>query len=248
MRVFGQASRPVRRGVLCLMLASLWLCLPAILPASRTISVGQDAGTVDLLLVLGIDCSYSVDQSEFLLQVEGLARAFRDPEIIEAIGKGPYGRIAVSVVQWSDSTTQAVVIPWMVLGGARDALGLSSRIATMRRLTAVGSTSISGMIRFAAAMLLGSPFKATRRVVDISADGRNNTGGRPDPVRDSAAASGITINGLAILNEVPTLDRYFELHVTGGPANFVIVANDYAAYAAAIRRKILMEVLGATVS
>lgn len=230
------------------MLAGLWLCLPAIIPASKTISVGQGSGAVDLLLVLGIDCSYSVDQGEFRLQAEGLARAFRDPEIVEAIAKGPYGRIAVSVVQWSDSTTQTVAVPWTVLADAGGALAFSNQIAGMRRLTAVGSTSISGMIRFASAMLLGSSIKATRRVVDISADGRNNTGGRPDPLRDSAAASGITINGLAILNEVPTLDKYFELHVTGGPANFVIEANDYEAYAEAIRRKILREVLGATVS
>jgi hypothetical protein len=47
---------------------------------------------------------------------------------------------------------------------------------------------------------------------------------------------------------VPTLDRYFQLYVTGGPANFVEIANDYNAYSVAIYRKLLREIIGPQVS
>jgi hypothetical protein len=54
----------------------------------------------------------------------------------------------------------------------------------------------------------------------------------------------MTINGLAILDEWPTLDVYFQRQVVGGPDHFVIVANDYADYGRAIYRKLLQEIAG----
>ena len=85
--------------------------------------------TVDLKLVLGIDCSYSVDEREFALQIQGLARAFRDPGIVKAIRDGPYGRIAVTVVQWSDERNQRVGVPWTVIAGDGDAAAFSQNLA-----------------------------------------------------------------------------------------------------------------------
>ena len=67
-------------------------------------------------------------------------------------------------------------------------------------------------------------------------------------MRDAVVSQDITINGLSILNEVPTLDKYFELYITGGAASFVVVANDYSAYSAAIYRKLLREIIGPRLS
>ena len=92
------------------------------------------------------------------------------------------------------------------------------------------------------------PARPLRRVIDVSADGGNNNGFRPEIARDDAVARGITVNGLTIINEVPYLDKYFQRRVTGGPGSFVIVANDYAAYRDAILRKLILEILGPTVS
>ena len=63
-------------------------------------------------------------------------------------------------------------------------------------------------------------------------------------MRDQLVAEGITINGLTILNEWPTLDTYFENNVAGGVGYFVIPANDYEAYGEAIFRKLLREITG----
>ena len=61
----------------------------------------------------------------------------------------------------------------------------------------------------------------------------------------AAARAGITINGLAILNESPTLDLYYADHVIGGPDAFIITAHDYEDFARAIRLKLLKEIRGA---
>jgi hypothetical protein len=103
-------------------------------------------------------------------------------------------------------------------------------------------------MRFGAAMLEAAPMVAERRVIDISSDGRNNIGISPDRVRNQIVRRGITINGLVIINEWPTLDSYFEQQVVGGPAHFVIIANDYPAYAEAIYRKLLREITGPGIS
>ncbi len=211
-------------------------------------AIAQSDIAVDLAIVLAIDCSYSVDRGEYELQVTGLSQAFRHPEVLAAIQNGPHGRIAVSVVQWSDLSHQAVVIPWRIVSDTASAGQLANLIAVAPRSLAEGGTSITAVMGFAANMLRSIPFKADRLVIDVAADGRNNNGGDPRPMRDAVIAEGITINGLAILNEVPTLDRYFELYVTGGPANFVEVANDYRAYALAIYRKLLREIIGPQVS
>jgi hypothetical protein len=118
----------------------------------------------------------------------------------------------------------------------------------MPRKLAEGGTSISSAMRFAAAMLQAAPMRSERYVMDISSDGRNNIGISPDRVRNVIVKRGITINGLVIINEWPTLDKYFEQQVVGGPAHFVIVANDYPAYAEAIYRKLLREITGPGVS
>ena len=86
---------------------------------------------------------------------------------------------------------------------------------------------------------------APRRTIDLSGDGPNNSGSDPDIVRDAAAAAGITINGLAILNEIPTLDIYYTEHVIGGPDAFLLIAKDYRDFARAVRQKLLREIQGA---
>lgn len=203
---------------------------------------------VDLALVLTVDCSYSVDQGEYALQIRGLAQAFLDPGVMQAIRAGANHRIVVSVVQWSSAASQVLVLPWTVVGDEASARAVADRIAATPRLTADGGTSISAAIDVAAALLDASPLPAKRRAIDISSDGRNNNGRGIVAARDAALLRGITVNGLAIENEVPTLRRYFELYVIGGEGAFVVTAESYADYVGAIRRKLRREIAGDKIS
>ncbi len=232
-------SPPWGRGTV---LASI-LCLGlAGAPAAQT------SYPVDVELVLAIDCSYSVDASEFALQKTGLAEAFRHPAVVAAIQAGARGAIGVAVVQWSGAATQSTVVPWTLVTDAASAAALAARIETAPRMTQEGATSISAMVAYGIALIEANRLAGMRRVIDISADGRNNTGHRIRAVAPLAAISGVTVNGLAILNEVPTLRFYFEKYVIAGPDAFAIEASDYDHYAAAILRKLMREIGNPAVS
>lgn len=205
-------------------------------------SKAQEAD-VDLALVLAIDCSFSVDPREFTLQMEGLGRAFMRAEVKAAIAQGKRQRIAVAAMQWSDDENQMIVLPWTVISSPAEADALGERLQMMPRELAQGGTSISSALRFSQSMFSSAP-SAERRVIDVSTDGRNNSGPPVPPVRDGVVAEGIIINGLTILNEWPTLDSYFEANVAGGDGNFVIPATTYDDYAEAMLRKLLREITG----
>ena len=202
---------------------------------------------VDLALVLAVDCSFSVDFTEFALQMKGLGEAFRQPEVKRAIALGNLQRIAVSVVQWSDESNQMVVLPWTIIATEEDSDLVGETLARMPRKLAEGGTSISSALLYSS-VLLGKAPRSPRQVIDMSTDGRNNVGVPVQVVRDRIVAQGITINGLTILNEWPTLDIYFLNQVAGGEGHFVIPANDYAAYGQAILRKLLREITGPGIS
>ena len=216
------------------------LGLPA--PAGRA-----DDFDVDLALVLAIDCSFSVDAHEFQLQMQGMAQAFMRPEVKKAIASGHRRRIAVAVIEWSDAGNEKTVVPWTIIGGAADADEFGRIVMSTGRDLAQGGTSVSTALIYASALFSSAP-SAERRTIDISSDGRNNSGPPVSPVRDRVVAQGITINALTILNEWPTLDIYYDRNVAGGPDYFVMPADDYQAYGDAIYRKLLREITSPGIS
>ena len=81
-----------------------------------------------------------------------------------------------------------------------------------------------------------------RRVIDLSGDGRNNDGTPLRRAREEVLSHQITINGLAILNELPLLEKYFQSHLIGGEGAFVLVARDYSDFARAMSEKLEREI------
>lgn len=241
LRLPAVATGPDRRTVVTGLAGAM---LGQVAVGGRAPGAAAQAMGVDLALVLAVDCSWSVDNHEFRLQTRGLAEAFRRPEIQRAIANGEVGRIIVANVQWSHEANQALAVPWTLIAGGGDADAFAAVLETTPRQVVDGATAIGAVMEYCAGLLRTSPVAARRRVIDISCDGRSNRGLRPAVARDRIAAGGVTINGLAILDEWPTLDLYFQRQVAGGPNHFVIVANDYDAYGRAIYRKLLREITG----
>ena len=94
------------------------------------------------------------------------------------------------------------------------------------------------------ALLFDNPYRATRRVIDISGDGSNNRGRLVNQARDEAVRAGVGINGLPILALEPELDRYYQQNVIGGPGAFVIAAKDFNTFGDAILKKLIAEIAG----
>jgi hypothetical protein len=215
--------------------------------------LARAAEVVDLLLVLASDVSRSVDAPKFQLQRDGYAAAITDKRVLDAIRSGANGKIAICFLEWSGVTNQKIVIDWMVIRNAETAKQFADRLVETPRSFA-DRTSISSAIDFSLAQFERAPFEATRRTIDVSGDGTNNSGRDVGLARDDALAKGITINGLVILSESPLawnaehtnppggLDKYYRDNVSGGPGAFVMVAENFNSFGQAILNKMIAEI------
>lgn len=196
------------------------------------------ARACDLALVLAVDVSGSVDPAEYMIQMQGLAEALRDPVISEALVRG---EAAVSLVQWTGSSRQDLTIPWMRLRDFDAVEAFAASVETTPRAWRMYSTAIGEALSFSAALFQAVP-DCTRRVVDVSGDGVSNEGIEPDSLRPGLAALGVTVNALVIEPPDRDLVEYFHRNVITGPGAFAIRANGFAEYPERIRRKLLREV------
>ena len=212
------------------------------------------AQNTDLLLVLAADVSRSIDEGEFELQRKGYAAALSDPRVLAAIRGGTTGTIAVCFVEWSGAGEQTVVVDWTVIRDDEDAGGLSASILAAPR-SFMGRTSISGAIDFAMERFAAAKPRSNRRIIDISGDGTNNSGRPVTEARDQALAEGVTINGLAIVNDKPNpgyafhtqppggLPDWYRQNVIGGPGSFLRVIEDFRSFADAMTNKLVNEIV-----
>jgi hypothetical protein len=200
------------------------------------------AEKVDLALVLAVDVSESIDAERYNLQREGLAAAFASDAVINAVASGEYQRMAVTLVEWSGPSNQKQVIPWTLIRDAASARAFGSAIAESSR-TFTDLTSISSAIDYSVGLFALSGVEPTRKVIDVSGDGSNNSGSPVTDSRAAALAAGVIINGLAILASEPQLQRYYEENVVGGDGAFVIVAQDFEAFQNAMLNKLIREIV-----
>lgn len=228
---------------LLLLVIVLW---PGFVPA-------RAAEPVDMTLVLVSDVSRSVDDSEFRMQKAGYVAALNDPRVVAAIRGGAIGAVAVAYVEFAGSYEVNTVLDWRVLRDAADARALTDALEAAPR-SFWGRTSISAGIDRAMLLLTENEFETQRRVIDVAGDGTNNSGRDAAAARDDAVAAGVTVNGLAIINESPAnaafahvqppggLTDWYRQNVIGGPGAFVVETREFAAFGEAITRKLINEI------
>ena len=204
------------------------------------VAITSPARAAALALVLAVDVSESVSSERYLLQHEGIARAFESPLLLDAIATVP-GGIEALVLEWSDPDKIAITVGWTRIGSRATAAAFAASLRATKR-SSNGLTAIGSALLAAAAAFDHLPEPAGHRVIDVSGDGMANFGVPPSTARDTLVGKGITINGLAILSEEPWLDDYYRSNVIGGPAAFVAVAKGYDSFADAILRKLVQEV------
>jgi len=225
----------------------------------------------DTALILAVDVSGSMDDARYRVQFEGIARSLEDPSVVQALLGGPHHRAAVSMLAWSDNAHE--VMSWQVVANAEDARRIAGLIRAMPRVSGE-FTCLAAMLRAAREGLVQNvPGQASATVIDVSGDGPDNCAGAraTEDERDKTVASGVTINGLPIrtenefigtgayrapgfsmeeLRDEPhmagtTIEDWYKQHVIGGPNAFHVIANGYADFERAFRRKFLLEVASA---
>jgi Protein of unknown function (DUF1194) len=217
------------------------------------IPFARAAEQVDLLLVLAMDVSRSMDQAKFQLQRQGYAAAISNPQVLNAIESGPHQKIAICFIDWSAAFEQKLVIDWTIIDSPAAASRFADLIVEAPR-SFYNSTSIGFAIEFATTQIARAPFEAERHAIDVSGDGTNNSGRDVRFFRDRAVAKGIVVNGIVILTDIQFaqnpphtnppggIEEYYRDNVIGGPGSFVIVAEDYNSFGRAMVQKLIAEI------
>ena len=99
-------------------------------------------------------------------------------------------------------------------------------------------------------MLERAPQRCTRQVIDVSGDGPNNEGIKPEAIYVLYDYSNITVNGLVIKDDYKSPETfyrdpeaYYRKHVLHGPGSFIELANGFEDFATAMKRKLLREIV-----
>jgi hypothetical protein len=236
--------RVCEEAVVRILMLALLLLLP-VPPARAQVAV-------DLELLLLADATSSIDDVEHTLQRRGYAAALVDPEVLAAIDRGgPLGQIAVAYVEWASGRRQDVVVDWTLIDGEAAARDFAGRLLTaprrVRGVNAIGAALLYGLDSIA-----GNGFEGARKVIDLSGDSAWNPR-RPTlaEARLVAELDGVGINGLAVLCDdcsgrqgAGNLEQQFAAELISGPGAFVVTADGRAAFASAVRRKLVLEIAG----
>lgn len=215
-------------------------------PALAAVPAVAQGAAVDLLLVLAVDASGSIDAAEFGLQRDGIAEALTHPAVLGAIRSRPLGAIGVAMVEWGSPGGAATMVDWMRVTdpASAEAAAVAMRDAPRSRQS---YNAIGDAILHATALIAAAPWRAEDRTIDISGDGPDIRSVMPAAeARDLAVAQGIVVNGLAIEASSSwrggRLAALYERDVMGGPGAFVLRAEDRRDFARALRAKLIREV------
>ena len=196
------------------------------------------AAACETALLLAVDVSGSISNEEYLLQMQGLADALADPDVIAALVGG---QDKLALLQWSGIRNQRLSLPWQSLTSAADVAALADTIRRIKRPQDHTDTAIGAALYVALAQFAAVP-DCQRHVIDLSGDGAENAGNSLPAARAEVEANGVTLNGIAIEEDADTtkLSGYFRRFVVT-PDGFVVTSHGLADYPSAIHDKLLRE-------
>lgn len=228
----------------------------ALMPmAASAISVGTE-------LVMLADVSGSVDATDFALQREGYAAAFRDSAIIQAIED--VGGIAATLVYWSED--QQVSVGWTHVTDSSSSNAFADAIFAAARpgegTIGIGTGMTAAMNAGTGLLTSNNGFESERWVMDVSGDGSESiacSSYQPNCVplqnaRDAALTAGVdTINALWIqdrnyFGDFPNGSssinalEYGLNNVIGGTDYFQELVGGFNEFAIGVRGKILGDI------
>jgi hypothetical protein len=208
----------------------------------------------DANIVTALDISESMDVEDMRIAIEGMARAIRAPEILQAIKNGRHGRIGFAVFAWHHGIYPELV-SWTLIASAKEAASVSRQIEARLKIDVnaealnqpefdyIGRlTDLSEAIDHAATLLRTAPYATDRLIVNVIGNGEDNMGEDPWRARDHVIALGGTINGV-ILGGNPSVLDYYRRQVIGGSGAFLLFADDGDTIAELLARKFQYDIV-----
>ena len=213
-------------------------------------AAGADAACRQAL-ALGLDVSGSVDEGEYQLQLRGLAAALVSDDVRASLVRLPDAPVRILVFEWSGQDYQRVLIEWTDIISPSRLEAVSQQLRSTTRRPAPPTTALGQAIQVGAEFLNQQP-GCWKRTLDISGDGKNNTGPEPHHVNSPEKIGDIVINALIIGVDassrlshaelsIAELTAYFAHRVLAGPGAFSEVAMGFEDYERAMSRKLLRE-------
>jgi len=197
---------------------------------------------VDLGLSLVIDVSGSVSTSEYNLQMDGYANAFRSAAVQSNILGGTTGAIGVNVVFFDSSFYSTSLDTFTVLDSVAAINSFADVLDNFLRPGSGGTVISAGVNRAVSLLTSGSSgLETTNLVIDVSGDG-TSTASTTQAARDAAAAAGITVNGLAIEGSTTstTITDFYSANVVTADG-FVVTAAGFDDFQRAVEQKLSIE-------
>lgn len=221
-------STPLSRGLL----SRLLMVIPMSLGIGASGLVGQaHALAVDSELVLLVDVSQSgLNKNEFETVLSGYASALSSSQVLSSIQSGTYGRIAVSLMLYGNSSYQQVGIPWMSIGSAADAAQFATLAGNVNKPNAVGFPATGTALTTAAASFgtetggISNGFESSLQIIDVAAAVEPNANNRAADIaaRNGAMASGVDlINSIALGNKAAAIAAYYTSNIVGSTVSGV---------------------------
>lgn len=180
---------------------------------------------VDSEIVLLVDITKpGLTENQFDLLMDGYANAFTSGTVIDSIQSGYYGRVAVSMMFYGNTSTQLTGIPWMAIGSLSQAEQFAVLARSMTMPLSNGQADVGAALT-AAAQSFGTEtggtangFESVVQMVEVatSKSQANNTAGPTSIASAAALASGVDlINSLALGNQANKIDDFYTANVIG---------------------------------
>lgn len=205
-------------------------------------------------LALGLDVSGSVDSAEYRLQLDGLAAALVNDEVLTSLLAMPSAPVEVAIFEWSGPKDQTILVNWTSIRTRNDAETIANTLSRTDRSGASVGTALGTAMRTGRDLLMQRA-DCWKLTLDISGDGKRNLGPRPQDVKREIEQAGITVNALVIGADAPRLgdtrqveiaelSSYFRANVIVGADAFVQTALGFQEYEAAMIKKLKRELEG----
>ena len=230
------------------LLAMVFTAILGVLALSGTTRAQSQPQYCDLALVLAMDASSSVDDREYALQMKGMASALLDSEVQEAIAS--LGGIYMAAFEWNGKSNQKMLFDWVYLTSVGDTHALAGVLARHQRNSKTLPTAVGAALGYGYRLITRLPVPCARQVIDVSGDGANNDGIKPDQVYEFYDFSNIIVNGLVIkdlYNNPESFYRdpegYYRENVIRGGGAFLVLAEGFDDFARAMKQKLLKEII-----
>ncbi|HSG55296.1 MAG TPA: DUF1194 domain-containing protein, partial [Paracoccaceae bacterium] len=149
--------------------------------------------------------------------------------------------------EWA--ANQAVIVDWMRIDGPEAAAIFAAQLDNPVR-RALGRNAIGAALLRGKQLIEQNDIDGWRRVIDFSGDSVNNWSGPTiAEARAQVLAAGITINGLPLMlnddmGRAATLEANYRDQIIGGPNAFTLPTASRDDFAAAVKRKLILEISG----